>query len=117
LNGTYRTSAFRIVEREKNTFRMMLVNLQSGNLVRYVTLHYPFWILEALAGLVMGRAWVSAAYARGFLTAMAQLPQTLARRRAVQHARKVPDAPILAKWSRRYEKLHFIRRVGLPKSA
>jgi GT2 family glycosyltransferase len=114
IGGVYRTSDFRIREREKNTLRLMAVNLGTANLLKYVTFYYPFWIAEAVAGLALGRYWVVKAYLAAFWCAMVQLPDTLRRRRTVQRSRRTPDKSILALWSPRYEKLRFIRRVGLP---
>lgn len=115
--GAYRTSEFRVVEREKNAFRMMLTNLNGANATQYLLLRYPFLIVEAAAALLTGKPWVSKAYLRSIAEAMRLLPDTLHRRSQVQRTRCVPDSAITRKWSPRYEKLHFIRRVGLPKPA
>lgn len=115
--GAYRTSEFRIVEREKNAFRMMLVNLETFHALQYLLLRYPFLIAEAAAALLTGKSWVAAAYARSIAAALRSLPDTLRRRALVQATRRVKDGAITSKWSKRYEKLYFIRRVGLPKPA
>lgn len=115
--GAYRTSGFRIVEREKNAFRMMLVNLEGAHAVQYLFLRYPFLIAEAAVALLTGKPWVAKAYARSIVDALRLLPDTLRRRVLVQQTRRVPDSVITSKWSKRYEKLYFIRRVGLPRPA
>ena len=112
--GTYRASAFRVAEREKNTMRMMLANLGSAGLLHYVLLRVPVLIFEALAAFVLGRTWLAGAYSAALCGAVKRLPDTLRRRRSVQGARRVPDSAITRLWSRHYAKAGLMKRRGIP---
>ena len=114
-SGSYRTSEFRVIEREKNNFRLMLSNLNAANAWRFLVVCCPVILAESFAALAVGRTWVARAYWKAFASAVSQLGSTLRKRHAVQTSRTVDDGVILGRWSKRYEKLHFIRRVGIPK--
>lgn len=113
--GHYRQSAERITVREANTFRMMVANLGAANLALYLALFLPVVVLESVALALLGRWGICAAYLAAFRQMLTALPSTLRRRRAVQAIRRVPDRAILRLWSRRYEKLAFLRINGIPR--
>lgn len=114
-DGVYVTSSFRITEREKNTFRMMVVNLGAASLLRYALLHYPLTIVELVVSLMIRRPAIAYAYWRAIHQSVRGVPATLSRRRATQESRIRGDREILRLWSPRYEKIFFLRRTGLPR--
>lgn len=114
-DGVYETSTERIRLREQHAMRMMVVNLGWAALIRYALLATPSWIAETLVALMLGKPAIANAYVlavRGFFRT---LPDTIQRRGRVQGARLAPDRSVLRLWSHRYEKLHFLFRVGLPR--
>jgi GT2 family glycosyltransferase/outer membrane protein assembly factor BamB len=114
--GGYTTSAFRVTARELNTFRMMVANLDTRNLVLYLALYPPAIVAEMIGLAVIGRGRVSAAYLRAFRAMFTTFPSAFARRRFVQARRRVPDAAITRFWSRGYLKLRFLRQNGVPQA-
>lgn len=116
-DGAYRTTSFRIREREKNTARTMIVNLGGFNLAIYLLFFLPTTFAEALVWLFLGRVWVWSGYLDGFTLAIRNLRKTLMRRRLVQRSRRQPDSVVTRQWSSRYEKLFFALRNGIPVAA
>lgn len=116
-DGSYRTSTFRIRERERNTIRSMLVNLNGLNLMLYIFFFLPITIIEPIIWLILGRVWVCRGYFDGFLLALHDLPDTLIQRRNVRRTRRCPDTVATRQWSIRYEKLFFALRNGVPSAA
>ncbi len=112
--GRYRTTVYRITSREVNTFRIMLVNLDAGNLLYYLAIGLPTLALEMVTIALLGRLRVAGAYLRAFQAMARGLRGTLARRQTVQARRRVPDGAIVRLWSRRYQKLRFLRSNGVP---
>ncbi|HUY41584.1 MAG TPA: glycosyltransferase family 2 protein [Candidatus Dormibacteraeota bacterium] len=111
----YTTSTYRIANREANTFRMMVANLNRTNAAAYVLVFSPVLLLEAAAAFFTGRWSIANAYLATFGRIITQLPDTLRRRRSVQAKRCMPDSVVTRMWSRGYEKLAFLRRNGIPK--
>jgi GT2 family glycosyltransferase len=114
-SGSYVTSIDRIADRESNAFRMMIVNLNPLNVAIYLLAFFPMLAFEAAFSLCAGRWSIAVAYLATFGRIVAHLPDTLRRRRRIQRTRRVPDRAVMQMWSRRYEKLAFLRRNGIPK--
>lgn len=114
-DGAYETSAERIRLREQNTMRMMVVNLGAAALLRYAALALPALIAETCIALVLGKREIAGAYVRAVRGFLASFGETLQRRATVQRMRCCRDNAVLRLWSHRYEKLHFLFRVGVPR--
>lgn len=114
-NGAYYTSETRIRMREENTIRMMLVNLGSGALMRYVAFFLPVIAAEAAVAAVLRKSAIARAYGQALVSAARQLPSIAKRRRWVQASRKRAQGELDRVWSPSYEKLRTLRRLGVPR--
>lgn len=109
----YRTSAYRIYLRERNSLATILKNYGPARLTALLPLHVALLLGEASLLVIIGRADFARQYVRALGWNAANLRGTLRRRRTVQRSRVVPDTAL--PFDRRLGKWIALRRVGVPR--
>ncbi len=95
----------------KNYVSTLVKNLGAANLIRILPVHVFLWLGLAWFSLLQGKGayflWIHEA----MVWHLAHLPRTLAKRRAVQRARKVSDAQLFGPLMRRKPFSYYLGKV------
>jgi N-acetylglucosaminyl-diphospho-decaprenol L-rhamnosyltransferase len=113
--GKLRTTRFRIVLRERNTFRTLLKCYGLPSALLAGTAHILLTGAAALVLMTTGRSETARGLIRGLAWNMAHLNETLALRKAIQSTRVRKDGEVRARMHKGFAKLGVLVGRGLPK--